>query len=160
MTQAGPLGVYAGAVAADLDLARRLGAAERGLVVLATTRPDGTVHTSVVNAGVLDDPVTGEPRVGVVARGDARKLVHLRRSGRAAVVFRSGWEWVAVEGPVRLAGPGDALAGLAPERLPGLLRAIFTAAGGTHDDWDTYDRVMAEERRTAVLIVPERVTSN
>jgi hypothetical protein len=38
-----------------------------------------------------------------------------------------------------------------------LLRDIFTAAGGTHDDWDTYDRVMAEERRTAVLIQPERV---
>ncbi len=34
------------------------------------------------------------------------------------------------------------------------------AAGGTHDDWDTYDRVMAEERRTAVLITPDRVYSN
>jgi hypothetical protein len=38
-----------------------------------------------------------------------------------------------------------------------LLREIFTAAGGTHDDWDTYDRVMAEERRVAVLVTPERV---
>jgi len=42
------------------------------------------------------------------------------------------------------------------ERLRLLLREIFTAAGGTHDDWDTYDRVMAEERRTAVLVTPER----
>ena len=33
---------------------------------------------------------------------------------------------------------------------------IFTAAGGSHDDWDTYDRVMAEERRAAVLLTPER----
>jgi PPOX class probable F420-dependent enzyme len=147
-------------MAADLDLARRLGAAERGLVVLATTREDATVHASVVNAGVLDDPVTGEPRVGVVAGGDARKLAHLRRSGRAAVVFRSGWEWVAVEGPVRLAGPGDDLPGFRRDRLPALLRDIFTAAGGTHDDWDTFDRVMAEERRTAILVVPERITSN
>jgi hypothetical protein len=40
-----------------------------------------------------------------------------------------------------------------------LLREIFTAAGGTHDDWDTYDRVMAEERRTAVLVTPGRVYS-
>jgi hypothetical protein len=38
-----------------------------------------------------------------------------------------------------------------------LLRDIFTAAGGTHDDWDTYDRVMATERRVAVLVEPERV---
>jgi hypothetical protein len=40
------------------------------------------------------------------------------------------------------------------------LRAVFTAAGGTHDDWDEYDRVMAAERRTAVLIEPARITSN
>ena len=33
---------------------------------------------------------------------------------------------------------------------------VFTAAGGTHDDWDTYDRVMAEERRAAVLVTPVR----
>jgi len=39
------------------------------------------------------------------------------------------------------------------------LRAVFTAAGGTHDDWDTYDTVMANERRTAVLMTPERVYS-
>ena len=47
-----------------------------------------------------------------------------------------------------------------PGDLPGLLRAVFRAAGGTHDDWDTYDRVMAEERRTAVLVDPARITSN
>jgi hypothetical protein len=41
-----------------------------------------------------------------------------------------------------------------------LLRDVFTAAGGTHDDWPTYDRVMAEERRAAVMIAPERVYSN
>ena len=37
--------------------------------------------------------------------------------------------------------------------------AVNTAAGGTHDDWDTYDAVMASERRTAVLMTPERVYS-
>jgi hypothetical protein len=41
-----------------------------------------------------------------------------------------------------------------------MLREIFTATGGTHDDWDTYDRVMREERRTAVLISPDRVYTN
>ena len=40
------------------------------------------------------------------------------------------------------------------------LHEIFTAAGGTHDDWDTYDRVMREERRTAVLVTPTRTYSN
>jgi hypothetical protein len=51
-----------------------------------------------------------------------------------------------------LAGPDDELPGLASEQVPQLLRDVFTAAGGTHDDWDEYDRTMAAERRTAVLV--------
>ncbi len=46
------------------------------------------------------------------------------------------------------------------EGLRRLRRAVFTAAGGEHDDWDTYDRVMAEQRRTVVLVKPDRVYSN
>ena len=38
-----------------------------------------------------------------------------------------------------------------------LLRDVFKAAGGTHDDWDAYDRVMAEQRRTCVFIRPARI---
>jgi hypothetical protein len=36
-------------------------------------------------------------------------------------------------------------------------RDICIAAGGTHEDWATYDRVVREERRTAVLVVPTRL---
>ncbi len=142
-------------MAADLTVVRRLAALEQGLAVVAVARADGSVHASVVNAGVLErepDP----PSVAFVARGSARKLVHLRRQGRATVVFRRGWEWVAVEGPVRVVGPDDE----AEADLPALLRSIFTAAGGTHDDWPTFDRVMADEGRLAVLVTPQRVTSN
>ena len=141
---------------ADLDLVRRLGAAEHGLVVIAVARPSGTVHTSVVNAGVLDDPDSGQPCVGFVARGDAKKLDHIRQSGRVAVVFRSGWEWATVEGPARIIGPGDRAA----DELATLLRDVFKGAGGTHDDWDEYDRVMAAEGRAAVLVEPKRIISN
>ena len=52
------------------------------------------------------------------------------------------------------------LPGFDPDDLPGLLRAIFTAAGGEHADWDTYDRIMAEQSRVAVLINPTRVYTN
>jgi hypothetical protein len=34
------------------------------------------------------------------------------------------------------------------------------AAGGSHHDWDSYDRTMAEQRRTAVLVRPSRIYSN
>ncbi len=145
---------------ADLDLVRRLVAAEHGLAVVATTRRDGSVHASVVNAGVLAHPVSGRPVVGLVARGDARKVELLRGAGRAAVTFRAGWEWAAVEGPAEIIGPDDPGNGVAADDVPGLLRAVFVAAGGEHDDWATYDRVMAAERRVAVLVEPARISSN
>ena len=89
------------------------------------------------------------------------KLTNLRARPALAATFRSGWQWATVEGHAELAGPDDQAGWLTdPDHLRLLLREIFTAAGGTHDDWDTYDRVMAEQRRTAVLIAPTRVYSN
>jgi len=134
----------------------RLVQGDHGLVVVSTLRPDMTIQSSVVNAGVLPHPVTGAEVVGLVARGDSHRLAYLRARPRATVVVRAGWQWASVEGPVDLAGPDDPLPGVDAERLRVLLREIFTAAGGTHDDWPTYDRVMADERRVAVLVTPTR----
>jgi PPOX class probable F420-dependent enzyme len=133
---------------------------DRGLGVVSTLRPDTTIQSSVVNVGVLPHPVTGELVVAFVSQGRARRLSYLRARPRATVVLRSGWQWAAAEGPVQLCGPDDPLPGVDAERLRLLLREIFTAAGGTHDDWDAYDAAMAAERRTAVLVTPERVYSN
>jgi hypothetical protein len=145
---------------ADLDKIRRLVAAEQGLAILSTTRTDGSVHSSLVNAGVLADPVTGDPVIGAVVYGAAQKLTRLRATRHATFAFRSGWDWASADGPVRLAGPDDPLDGFDPARVPELLRAVFRAAGGTHDDWAEYDRVMAADRRTAVLLTPARVIGN
>ena len=138
----------------------RLVYGDHGLCVVSTLRPDGTIQSSVVNAGVLPHPVTGAQVVGLVSRAEARRLANLRARPRATVVVRAGWEWAAAEGPVALAGPDDPLPGVDAERLRLLLREIFTAAGGAHDDWPTYDRVMADERRVAVLVTPDRVSPN
>ncbi|MGA2827703.1 MAG: TIGR03618 family F420-dependent PPOX class oxidoreductase [Streptosporangiaceae bacterium] len=144
----------------DLADFGRLVPREHGLIVISTLRGDGTIQSSVVNAGVLNHPLTGQPAVGFVVRGGTRKLDNLRARPRATVVIRAGWEWAAAEGTAELAGPDDPMAGVDAERLRLLLREIFAAAGGTHDDWDTYDQVMAKERRAAVLLTPERVYSN
>jgi PPOX class probable F420-dependent enzyme len=148
-----------GAVA-SLDYLRELAGRDHGLAVVVTQRSDGSPQTSIANAGVLAHPVSGDAVVGIVVRGDTHKHENLRRRPRAPVVFRAGWEWVAVEGPVDLAGPEDALPEFDAGRVPQLLRDVFSAAGGTHDDWDEYDRVMADEHRLAVLVRPERVYSN
>src|SRR5262249_14426739 len=128
---------------------------DHGLAVVALALPDRTVHASVANAGVLNHPVTGAPVVAIVA-GGSRKLDHLRSHPRATVVLRAGWRWAAVEGPAELAGPDDPLDGVDAERLRLLLREIYTAAGGTHDNFSAYDKAVAAERRVAILLSPER----
>ena len=145
---------------ADIEDFGRLIAGDHGLVVVSTLRDDGTINSSVVNAAVLPHPVTGQAVVGMVLRGGTRKLDHLRKRPYANVVVRAGWQWAAAEGRTELAGPDDPMPGIDAERLRLLLREIFTAAGGTHEDFRTYDRVMREERRAAVFLLPERVYSN
>jgi PPOX class probable F420-dependent enzyme len=145
---------------ASLDDARWLVGLESGLATLATVRRDGSVQLTVVNAGITSHPVRGEDTAAFVARGGTRKVVHLRRRPRAALLWRAGWAWVAVEGPVELCGPDDPLEGVDAEGARRLLRAIAQAAGVDQEDWDEYDRMVAAERRTAVLISPQRVYRN
>jgi PPOX class probable F420-dependent enzyme len=133
---------------------------DHGLSVVVTRRTDHTPHTTVVNAGVLAHPVTGDRAVAFVAAGGTRKLVHLRADPTIAVVVRAGWQWTAVEGRAELIGPDDPHPEVDDERLRLLMREIFSAAGGTHDDWDAYDRTMRGERRTAVFVAPRRVYAN
>ena len=147
-------------VAGDLELVGELIAGERGLATLAVTRPDGTVQATVVNAGLLESPFDRSPVVGVVVRSAAAKIGYLRRTPRAAVTFRVSWRWATVEGPVTLVGPDDPQPGIDAERLRLLLREVYVACGGTHDDFDEFDRVMADERRLAVLVTPGRVLTN
>jgi hypothetical protein len=142
----------------DLADVERLGEADHHLAVVATARKHGSVQASVVSAGVIDDPVDGSPGVGLVAQGGSLKLRLLRRSGQATVVFKVGGQWIAVAGPVRLIGPDDgAELGL---DVPAVVRSVYRAAGGDHEDWDEFDRVMAQDRRCAVFVRADRISSN
>jgi PPOX class probable F420-dependent enzyme len=156
--------IVSGVSGFDVDQGLRLvtlyGSAEHWLAVLVTIRADGEPSVSLVNAGVLPHPVDGSPAVAFVARGGTAKLANLRRNPHVTLVFRAGWEWVAVHGPAELAGPDDRLAGLDPTDVPHVLRDIYAAAGGHHPDLDEYDRVMTAERRTAVLVRPRRFSTN
>jgi PPOX class probable F420-dependent enzyme len=145
---------------ADLSEFTGLISRDHGLCVLSTLRRDGSIQSTVVNAGVLAHPVTGTPVVGLVAVGGSLKLRNLRADSRATIAARAGWQWASVEGRAELIGPDDPHPEIDGDGLRTLLRDVFAAAGGTHDDWDTYDRVMAEERRTAVLVTPQRVYTN
>ncbi|MCV7075421.1 PPOX class F420-dependent oxidoreductase [Mycobacterium szulgai] len=143
-----------------LDDAVALAAGESGLAVVSTVRADGTVQASLVNVGLLPHPAGGQPVLGFTTYGKV-KLANLRARPQLAVTFRNGWQWATAEGRAELVGPDDEQSWLADgDQLRLLLREVFTAAGGTHDNWDEYDRVMAAERRAVVLITPTRVYSN
>ncbi|MGH9135341.1 MAG: TIGR03618 family F420-dependent PPOX class oxidoreductase, partial [Ilumatobacteraceae bacterium] len=137
----------------DLSAFAALVALDHGLCAFSTLRDDGSVQATVVNAGVVQHPVTGEQVVGLVAAG-RHKLQNLRADPRATIVARAGWQFATVEGTAEIIGPDDPHPDVDGETLRIFLRDIFKAAGGVHDDWDTYDRTMADERRAAVLLAP------
>jgi PPOX class probable F420-dependent enzyme len=144
----------------SLDDISALAASEHYLVVVSTLRADSTIQASVVNAGLFPHPATGQPVLGFVTYGRV-KLTNLRARPQVTVTVRHGWQWATVEGRAELAGPDDRQPWLTDtDRLRLLLREVFTAAGGRHDDWDEYDRVMAEQRRAVVLVEPVRIYSN
>lgn len=144
----------------SIEDARRLSELEHGLATLATTRPDGSVQLTVVNAGVVKHPIRGGDTPALVARGGTRKLTHLRRRPAATLLWRAGWSWVAVEGTAELCGPADPLEGVDTEEMRRLLRTVAYAAGSHPEDWTEYDRVAASEGRTVVLLNPRRIYQN
>lgn len=146
---------------ATVDDVRRLVGLDNGLATLATVRADGSVQSTVVNAGLVDHPVTGAPVAAFVGRPGTRKIAHLRARSGATLLWRAGWSWVTVEGRAELVGPDDDLAGVDPSAVPALLRTIYSASGGgEHEDWREYDRQVAAERRMAVLVTPARIYMN
>ena len=144
---------------ADLSSFVHLVPLDHGLCVMSTVRADGSIHSTVVNAGVMRHPLTGEQCVALVAAGGTRKLAHLRatslhprRPAPAGIGLPLKERPTSLVLTTRIRGGYRHAAPTAARNLQ--------AAGGTHDDWGTYDRVMAEERRAAVLIRPSRCYSN
>ena len=143
----------------NLDHVAELGRRDKGLAIAATLRADGTIQSSLVNAGVMADPLTGEQVLAYVTYGKV-KLANLRQRPQTATTFRAGRQWATVEGSAQIIGPDDPHPDVDSERLRLLLREVFTAAGGTHDNWAEYDRAIADQRRTIVLVRPTRIYGN
>lgn len=142
-----------------LESFAQLARAVNGLAVVSTLRADATIQSSLVNAGVMASPLDERPVLAFVTYGKV-KLVNLRARPQITVTTRDGWQWRTVEGRALVIGPDDPHESIDSERLRLLLRDVFAAAGGTHDDWDEYDRTMRDQRRAAVLITPSRVYGN
>ncbi len=117
--------------------------------VVNTFRRSGAIQASVVKAGAYQGGVV------FVAIGSSAKLKNLRRDPRCTVtVVSPHWDrWCAVEGAVVIRDWENT----DHEALRVELREAFVACGGTHDDWDEYDRVMREDSRAIVVVRADHV---
>jgi len=113
---------------------------QNGTGTLATLRPDGSPHLSVVFASIVGDALWISSRRPLVKVQNIRNDPH--------VAFSSGIRpWATIEGTARIHEGDDVL-----ERL----RTYYRTARGEHPDWEDYDRAMIEEQRLIIEIVPAR----
>ncbi len=118
--------------------------------VITTFRRSGGAQMSIVTCGPY--------REGVAFTTTARraKLINLRRDPRCSLmVSQEDWRgYVVLEGQAELLSPGitDAV------ELREALRDVYRAASATeHPNWQEFDADMLEQRRSAVIVVPDHI---
>ena len=124
--------------------------AENHRAVLTTFRRNGAAQMSIVTAGAYLDGAA------FTTTEDRAKLTNLRRDPRCSLLVshESWWGYLVLEGRARIMSAGDTDA----EELRLALRDVYRAAADEeHPDWEEYDRAMVDDRRAAVIVVPEHV---
>ena len=118
--------------------------------VFTTFRRNGAVQMSIVTVGVLNNGVAFTISPG------SSKLANLRRNPRCSLmVSRRDWgDFAVLEGHAQVLSPN-----VTPiEELRLTLREVYRVAGGKeHPDWEEFDQAVQEDRRSAVIVVPEHI---
>ena len=123
---------------------------ENHRAVLTTFRRNGAAQMSIVTTGAYSDGAA------FTTTEDRAKLANLKRDPRCSLLVshESWWGYVVLEGRARVMAPDNTDAA----ELRQALRDVYRAASGEeHSDWDEYDRAMVDDRRAAVVVVPEHV---
>ena len=118
--------------------------------VLTTFRKDGGAQMSIVTCGLY------QGGAAFTTEGNRAKLGNLKRNPRCSLLIakRDWWGYVVLEGNAELLSPGSTNA----DDLRMALREVYLAAAGkNHPDWLEYDGAMAEQRRSVVIVKPEKV---
>ena len=132
----------------DDNLKRFVAENRRG--VLTTFRRDGSAQMSIITCGPYREGVA------FTTTEDRAKLRNLRRNPRCSLlVARENWSaYIVLQGTAQLISPGSS----DPEELRLALRDVYrTAAATEHPNWDEYDQAMGEQRRSAIIVVPEHL---
>ncbi|MSQ26500.1 MAG: PPOX class F420-dependent oxidoreductase [Dehalococcoidia bacterium] len=124
--------------------------AEQHAAVLTTFRKDGAAQMSIVFCGLY------QGTAAFTTTADRAKLINLKHDPRCSLLIskRDWWGYVVLEGRARLLNPGKTDAATLRTALRDVYRA---AAGKDHPNWQEYDEAMVREKRSVVMIVPERV---
>ena len=124
--------------------------AENRRGVLTTFRRNGAAQMSIITVGPYRDGAA------FTTTEERAKLHNLRRNPQCSLlVAREDWSaYLVLQGMARVFSAGNTDG----EELRLMLREVFrTAAGMEHPDWAEYDRAMVEQRRSAIIVVPEHI---
>ena len=123
--------------------------AEHNKAVLSTFRRNGMAQLSVVVVGPFEDGAA------FTTTADRTKLRNLKRDPRCSLLVSqdSWWGFVVLEGNARIMSADNT----EPETLKLALRGVYRAITGEHPDWPEYDQAMLDEKRSAVVVVPDHV---
>ena len=117
--------------------------------VLTTYRRNGIAQMSII--------VVGPYREGAAftTTADRAKLGNLKRDGRCTLLVSqdSWWGFIVLEGHAEILSPENTDA----DGLRQTLRGVYRSIAGEHPDWEEYDQAMRDERRSAVIVIPDRV---
>ncbi len=119
--------------------------------VIATRRPNGATHSSIVVVGAYEGNAAF---VSVYPR--SQKIRNLRRDPNCTVLgVTDHWrEWASVEGQATLFDYNN----MDAEEMRVMLREVYMACSHTeHPDWEEYDQAMIDQEAVIVLVKPDRV---
>ena len=123
--------------------------AEHHKAVLSTFRKNGMAQLSVIVVGPFEDGAA------FTTTADRTKLPNLRRDPRCSLLVSqdSWWGFLVLEGKARVMSSDNTK----PETLKMALRDIYRSIAGEHPNWPEYDQAMVDEKRLAVVVVPDHV---
>ncbi len=124
--------------------------AENRRGVLTTFRRNGAAQMSIITCGPYRDGVA------FTTTADRAKLANLKRDSRCSLMVsqEDWWGYVVLEGHAQILSADNTR----DEEFRLALRDTYrTASGAEHSNWEEYDQAMQEQRRSVVIVVPERI---
>ena len=118
--------------------------------VLTCFRRNGMPQMSIITCGAYRDGVA------FTTTADRAKLLNLKRDPRCALMVskQDWWGFLVLEGRATILSPENTGAGELREALRGVYRA---ATNQDHPNWEEYDQAMIDDRRSAVIVVPDHI---